>query len=70
MLRSPVFLGSYAAMILMSFLSCVFGYILPQILPKVYTELLACLLFFVFGVKLLWSLFKDDDGEDESHEAE
>ena len=52
-------------------LSCLFGYILPKILPKVYTEALACLLFFFFGAKLVYDgLYGEKEGKGELQEVE
>jgi putative Ca2+/H+ antiporter (TMEM165/GDT1 family) len=53
-----VFLASIASLILMTVLSCAFGSILPLILSKEFSDVLAMILFFVFGAKLLYDSTK------------
>lgn len=64
--RIAVLVGAGAALVIMTALSCAFGYILPQLIPKFYTQLIATILFFVFGFKLLY----DWKYGEESHEEE
>ncbi|TIB77885.1 hypothetical protein E3Q23_01066 [Wallemia mellicola] len=54
-MRNPqlvVFSGSFGALSAMSVLSALLGQILPALLPKSYTQILAAMLFIVFGVKM------------------
>lgn len=51
--RSIVFSGAFGALALMSVLSAFMGVVLPTLLPRSVTTLMAALLFFVFGVKML-----------------
>ena len=52
--RVPVFLGALSALIIMTALSAVMGVVLPAIMSRKYTHFLASLLFFYFGLKLLY----------------
>ncbi|CAD8111901.1 unnamed protein product [Paramecium sonneborni] len=67
---SLVFLGSYTAMVLMTLLSCFFGFILPQILNPTYTHIMACIMFFYFGQKLLREFLSSDHKENDDEEQE
>lgn len=51
--RSIVFAGAFGALALMSILSAFMGVVLPTLLPRSVTTLMAAILFFVFGVKML-----------------
>ncbi|BFZ58621.1 GCR1-dependent translation factor 1 [Savitreella phatthalungensis] len=51
--RLTVFLGAFAALLIMSILSALLGHTMPSLLPKWLTQLLAAGLFFVFGVRML-----------------
>lgn len=53
----------------MTFISCVFGLIATKLIPKVYTQILAMILFFFFGGKLLYD-FKYGEESDEKEEVE
>lgn len=44
-----VFVGSYLAMFSMTLLSCIFGFILPQLIDKYYTNWVIALMFLYFG---------------------
>lgn len=49
-----VFVGAFSALLLMTGLSCMFGYILPKLLPKIITQIAATILFFIYGFYLLY----------------
>jgi len=51
--HAVVFAGAFSALALMSVLSALLGAAFPSLLPKALTTLLAALLFFGFGVKML-----------------
>ncbi|KAG5720393.1 UPF0016 membrane protein C17G8.08c, partial [Termitomyces sp. T112] len=51
--RLTVFLGAWFSLVLMSLLSAALGHILPVLVPRMYTQLLAGALFLVFGTKML-----------------
>ncbi|KAL5334091.1 hypothetical protein BJX70DRAFT_379216 [Aspergillus crustosus] len=48
-----VFSAAFSALIGMTVLSAVLGHAVPSLIPKSYTKLLAAVLFFVFGAKML-----------------
>ncbi|KAJ3308780.1 karyopherin beta [Boothiomyces sp. JEL0838] len=51
--RLLIFSAAMGALIVMTILSALMGQILPQLISKQYTELLASVLFLVFGFKLI-----------------
>ncbi|KAG1718219.1 hypothetical protein EDB19DRAFT_1651109 [Suillus lakei] len=51
--RLVVFLGAFASLALMSMLSASLGHILPTLLPKKWTQIMAGVLFLVFGSKMV-----------------
>jgi putative Ca2+/H+ antiporter (TMEM165/GDT1 family) len=52
--KSAVFVGAAGALVFMTAISCAFGLILPKLLPKFYTGVIAMILFLFFGFKLLY----------------
>lgn len=59
--RMFTFIGAIGALVLMTILSCGFGYVIPQLIPKRWTILLSAVLFFFFGVKMLWEAYKNEE---------
>ncbi|KAI2816695.1 hypothetical protein CBS115989_6623 [Aspergillus niger] len=51
--RLLVFSAAFSALIFMTVLSAVLGHAVPTLIPKSLTKLLAAVLFFVFGLKML-----------------
>ncbi|KAL2867049.1 TMEM165/GDT1 family protein [Aspergillus lucknowensis] len=51
--RFLVFSAAFSALIAMTVLSAVLGHAVPSLIPKTFTKLLAAVLFFVFGAKML-----------------
>ncbi|KAL8693523.1 MAG: hypothetical protein Q9224_003736 [Gallowayella concinna] len=51
--RLIVFTAAFTALILMTILSAVLGHAVPTLIPKRYTNLLAAMLFLIFGAKML-----------------
>jgi putative Ca2+/H+ antiporter (TMEM165/GDT1 family) len=51
--RYVIFVGALSALALMTVLSAAFGFLLPNLLPRVYTHWASVVLFVYFGVKLL-----------------
>jgi putative Ca2+/H+ antiporter (TMEM165/GDT1 family) len=51
--RVAVFSGAILALIAMTIISTVMGFLLPRILPKAYTHIFGGILFIYFGYKLL-----------------
>lgn len=71
--RMVVFSAAFGALLVMTVLSAVLGHAVPALIPKRVTSLLAALLFFVFGAKLLREGMAMDPNEGvtaEMHEVE
>lgn len=66
-----VFVGAITALAAMTVLSALMGVIVPNVLSVRLTQGLAVILFFVFGVKILYEAFKEgeSDSDDEMAEA-
>ncbi|KAG2367558.1 hypothetical protein BDR07DRAFT_1271633 [Suillus spraguei] len=73
--RLVVFLGAFTSLVLMSMLSASLGHILPTLLPKKWTQIMAGVLFLAFGSKMVMEA-KEIEGkgrkrvEEEMKEAE
>jgi putative Ca2+/H+ antiporter (TMEM165/GDT1 family) len=63
-----VFTGAIAALAAMTVLSALMGVIVPNVLSVRVTQGLAVVLFFVFGVKILYEAFKSGDGDESDDE--
>lgn len=72
--RLTVFAGAFGSLLVMSVLSAAMGRVLPTLLPKMYTQLAAAVLFLAFGIKMFREAREmSDDNEklqDEMREAE
>lgn len=47
--RIIIFTAAASALVLMTALSAGFGYVVPKLISKVYTTILATILFYAFG---------------------
>lgn len=52
--RIAVFLGAVAALVIMTILSTMMGFVLPSLIPRQYTTMFGGFLFLYFGMKLLY----------------
>ncbi|PFH62497.1 hypothetical protein XA68_13236 [Ophiocordyceps unilateralis] len=68
--RLLVFSAAFGALLVMTVLSALLGHAVPTLIPKRLTSLLAAVLFFVFGLKLLREGLKMDPDEGVSAEME
>ncbi|KAG6895321.1 hypothetical protein C0992_001938 [Termitomyces sp. T32_za158] len=72
--RLTVFFGAWFSLVLMSLLSAALGHILPVLVPRTYTQLLAGALFLAFGTKMLMEARAMEAGngkiQEEMREAE
>mmetsp|Transcript_61345 Transcript_61345/g.70308 ORF Transcript_61345/g.70308 Transcript_61345/m.70308 type:complete len:344 (-) Transcript_61345:390-1421(-) len=71
--RLIIYIGAMGALALMTVLSAALGWAAPLFLPKYYTTLVASVLFFVFGIKLVKDAHEMDPNEgpnDELREVE
>lgn len=69
--KAIVFAGAIGALAAMTVLSALMGVIVPSVLSVRVTQILAVILFFGFGCKILYDTLcgEEDDGEDERAEA-
>ncbi|CAG8620662.1 7744_t:CDS:2 [Funneliformis caledonium] len=69
--RIIVFSAALCSLILMSVLSAVLGYAVPNLIPKEYTDFLAALLFLCFGLKMLYSGYymSEEEAQQELNEV-
>ena len=68
--RLTVLSGALAALVVMTILSTYVGYA-ATIIPRVYTQYLSCVLFAIFGIKMLyegWHM-SPDEGQEEYEEV-
>lgn len=71
--RLIVFSAAFTALIAMTILSAVLGHAVPTLIPKKYTNLLAALLFLIFGAKMLkegYAIPRDQGVNEEMKEVE
>jgi putative Ca2+/H+ antiporter (TMEM165/GDT1 family) len=66
--RLAVFAGAFASVLLMSILSAELGHLLPTLIPKKWTQILAGILFLVFGSKMMMEARKMHGGNEEIQE--
>ncbi|KAF9418661.1 hypothetical protein BGZ94_009624 [Podila epigama] len=67
--RLLVFSAALSALAIMSVLSAAFGHAVPNLIPRTYTNFLAALLFFCFGIRMFYDGYHMTD-EDAAHELE
>lgn len=63
--RLVVFSAAFSSLALMSVLSAFLGHVVPNLLPKQYTDVCAALLFLCFGVRMLYEAYYMDDNDNE-----
>lgn len=70
--RYAVWAGAAGALVLMTAISCLFGMIVPSLLPKFYTSLIVTFIFYFFAGKLLydWYHMENDGDKEELKEVE
>lgn len=67
-----IFIPAISALVLMTILSVALGMVLPALISRELTHYASCILFALFGIKILYSVFfpsQDDDEEDEMEEV-
>ncbi|KAF9088697.1 hypothetical protein BGX23_007157 [Mortierella sp. AD031] len=67
--RLLVFSAALSALAIMSVLSAAFGHAVPNLIPRTYTNYLAALLFFCFGIRMFYDGYHMTE-EDAQHELE
>lgn len=70
--RVAVWGGAIGALVLMTAISCIFGIIVPSLLPRFYTALVVTFIFYFFGIKLLldWYHMEHEGDKEELKEVE
>lgn len=70
--RLVVFTAAFLSLVVMSILSALLGHVVPNLIPKAYTDILAALLFLFFGVRMLYEAYHmdADGGQEEMTEVE
>ncbi|KAJ7595509.1 hypothetical protein C8J56DRAFT_1159961 [Mycena floridula] len=66
--RLIVFLGAFSSLLVMSLLSAGLGSILPQLIPRKWTQVAAAVLFLVFGAKMFVEGRAMDNGQEKMRE--
>lgn len=67
--RLLVFSAALSALAIMSVLSAAFGHAVPNLIPRTYTNYMAALLFFCFGIRMFYDGYYMTE-EDAKHELE
>ncbi|KAI8099214.1 uncharacterized protein BX664DRAFT_320680 [Halteromyces radiatus] len=70
--RLTVFAAAFLSLLVMSVLSAGLGHVVPNLIPKAYTDVLAALLFWSFGLRMLYEGYhmKADEANEEMQEVE
>lgn len=63
--RLVVFAAAFSSLAIMSILSAFLGHVVPNLLPKQYTDVCAALLFLCFGLRMLYEAYYMDDNDNE-----
>ncbi|KAI8991122.1 hypothetical protein BDF20DRAFT_811826 [Mycotypha africana] len=68
--RLTVFCAAFAALLIMSVLSAFLGHVVPNLIPKKYTDVLAAGLFLVFGLRMAFEAYQMEKGAENEEMAE
>ncbi|KAJ3039256.1 hypothetical protein HK097_002893, partial [Rhizophlyctis rosea] len=70
--RLQIFSAAISALLVMTVLSAYLGHVVPNLISKKHTQLLAALLFFLFGIKMIWDArgMTGDEGKEELEEVQ
>ncbi|GAA5809987.1 hypothetical protein MFLAVUS_003402 [Mucor flavus] len=63
--RLVVFAAAFSSLAIMSVLSAVLGHVVPNLIPKQYTDVCASLLFLCFGIRMMYEAYHMDDNDNE-----
>lgn len=63
--RLVVFAAAFSSLAIMSALSAFLGHVVPNLIPKQYTDVCAALLFLCFGVRMMYEAYYMDDNDNE-----
>ena len=62
--QTVVFIGAYGALAVMTVLSAVFGKVATSWLSPFVTNIIVSILFFYFGIKMIYDSRQHDDSEE------
>lgn len=65
-----IFLPAISALVVMTVLSVALGMVLPALISREVTHYASCLLFAIFGIKILYTVFFSTPDEDEEEEID
>ncbi|KAI8380610.1 hypothetical protein EDC96DRAFT_434144 [Choanephora cucurbitarum] len=70
--RLVVFAAAFSSLLIMSVLSAFLGHVVPNLIPKQYTDICAALLFLCFGLRMMYEAYHMDEaaGNEEMQEVE
>lgn len=70
--RLVVFSAAFSSLAIMSVLSAFLGHVVPNLIPKEYTDVCAALLFLCFGLRMMYEAYHMEKGaeNDEMNEVE
>ncbi|KAI8369654.1 hypothetical protein BD560DRAFT_454592 [Blakeslea trispora] len=70
--RLVVFAAAFSSLFIMSVLSAFLGHVVPNLIPKQYTDICAALLFLCFGLRMIYEAYHMDEaaGNEEMEEVE
>lgn len=58
-----IFIGAWGSLILMTVVSAVGGKLVFSLLPKLYTNIIVVVLFFYFGIRLIYEAYHEEAEE-------
>ncbi|KAI8329471.1 hypothetical protein BC941DRAFT_442937 [Chlamydoabsidia padenii] len=68
--RLTVFVAAFSSLVVMSILSAALGHVVPNLIPKAYTDLLAALLFWTFGLRMIYEAYQMDPNHNDEEMQE
>ncbi|KAI9280795.1 hypothetical protein BY458DRAFT_500401 [Sporodiniella umbellata] len=68
--RVIVFSAAFSSLAIMSALSAFLGHVVPNLIPKRYTDVCASILFFCFGFRMLYEAYQMEQGAENEEMAE
>lgn len=68
--RLVVFSAAFSSLVLMSVLSAFLGHVVPNLIPKQYTDICASILFLCFGVRMFYEAYHLEKGAENEEMAE
>ncbi|KAI7847353.1 hypothetical protein BDC45DRAFT_547520 [Circinella umbellata] len=67
--RWAVFIGSFSALSIMAIVSTLLGRVVPSLISKSYTNGIAAILFFIFGIRMAWEAYHMKQQQHQSHKS-